>query len=380
MGGLGIYFPFFGLYLKENAGLPGSQVGLILGITPLVGLLAQPLWGQLADRTGARTRLVALLAFGSAAGYLANAGAESFGALAVVTLGLAIFSTALLPSLVAVSMALLRDLGPHAFGRARVWGTVGFGVLVFGFPYLLDAYQDYFQLEEVVGGPSEPGLELMFAASALWTAIGGVIALCLPRMGAVSFQAERGDWRQLLRLGPYLRTLLFVFLAYLFLQGPMTHFPNLVRHYGGDLDTISWMWVPMLAVEIPLVALIGTALTRLGPRWLMGIAVFSAGLRWLIYASASSLWMVFAASSLHGVMVAGLMVGAPLYVESTVPEHLRSTAQAWLACVGMGIGSGLSNIAAGWLFEWGGPTTPYLVAGIGAMLLALALPLVISRE
>jgi hypothetical protein len=51
-----------------------------------------------------------------------------------------------------------------------------------------------------------------------------------------------------------------------------------------------------------------------------------------------------------------------------------------LATVGMGIGSGFSNVAAGWLFEWGGPTMPYLVAGVGAMLLALALPLVIVRE
>jgi PPP family 3-phenylpropionic acid transporter len=380
MGGLGIYFPYFGLYLKENAGLSGTQVGIILGITPFVGLLAQPIWGQLADRSGARTRLVALLAFGSAAGYLAYVGVESFGALGVVTFALAVFSTALLPSLVAVSMALLRDLGPHAFGRARAWGTVGFGVLVFGFPFLLDAYQEYFQLEAVSGGPSEPGLELMFATSAIWTGIGGVVALCLPRSGAVSYRAQRGDWRELLKLGAYLRTLAFVFLAYLFLQGPMTHFPNLVRHYGGSLDSVSLMWIPMLAVEVPLVAFIGTALTRLGPRWLMGIAVFSAGLRWVIYGSATALWMVFVASSLHGVMVAGLMVGAPLYVESTVPEHLRSTAQALLATVGMGIGAAFSNVAAGWLFEWGGPTMPYLVAGVGAMLLALVLPLVIRRE
>jgi MFS family permease len=112
----------------------------------------------------------------------------------------------------------------------------------------------------------------------------------------------------------------------------------------------------------------------------MRIAVFSAGLRWVIYGSATALWMVFGASFLHGVMVAGLMVGAPLYVESAVPEHLRSTAQLWLTTVGTGVGAGLSNVAAGWLFDWGGPTMPYLVAGVSAMLLALALPLVLLRE
>ncbi len=380
MGGLGIYFPYFGLYLKENAGLPGIQVGLILGITPLVGVLAQPIWGQLADRTGARTRLVALLAFGSAAGYMAYLGSERFAGLAVVTFGLALFNTALLPSLVAVSMALLRDLGPQAFGRARAWGTVGFGVMVFGFPFLLTAYQEASELRAIEGGASEPGLELMFVVSAIWTAIGGIIALCLPRSGAVSYRAKRGDWRELLRLSAYLRMLLFTFLAYLFLQGPMTHFPNLVRHYGGSLESVSQMWLPMLAVEVPLVAFIGTALARFGARRVMGVAVFSAGVRWVIYGSASALWMIFGASFLHGVMVAGLMVGGPLYVESIVPEHLRSTAQALLATVGIGLGAGLSNVATGWLFESGGATAPYLVAGYGAMLLALALPVLIPRE
>jgi MFS transporter, PPP family, 3-phenylpropionic acid transporter len=379
MGGLGIYFPYFGLYLKENAGLPGTQVGLILGITPLVGMLAQPFWGQLADRTGARTRVVAVLGFGSAAGYVAYLGSVRFSALAMVTVGLAIFSTALLPSLVAVSMALLANLGPQAFGKARAWGTVGFGVLVFGFPPLLHTYQQHAQLPTVAGGPSEPGLELMFIVSAIWTGLGGLVVLFLPRFGAVSFRAERGDWRQLLTHGAYMRTLLVVFLAYLFLQGPMTHFPNLVRHYGGNLDSVSRMWIPMLVIEVPLVAFVGGALARFGPRRVMGIAIFSAGLRWVIYGSASALWMIFGASFLHGVMVAGLMVGAPLYVESIVPERLRSTAQALLATVGMGVGAGISNIAAGWLFESAGPTAPYLVAGYGAMLLALLLPALIRR-
>ena len=55
-GSLGIFFPYFSLYLRENAGLSGTQVGLVLAISPLVGMFAQPVWGQIADRTGARTR------------------------------------------------------------------------------------------------------------------------------------------------------------------------------------------------------------------------------------------------------------------------------------------------------------------------------------
>ena len=55
LSGLGLFFPFYALYLSENVGLSGTQVGLVLASVPLVGLLAQPFWGGLADRSGARS-------------------------------------------------------------------------------------------------------------------------------------------------------------------------------------------------------------------------------------------------------------------------------------------------------------------------------------
>ena len=80
---LGIFYPYFSLYLRENAGLTGTQVGLILAISPLVGMIAQPFWGQLADRTGKRGRLLALLTLATAAGYYAVGVASGFWAIVV---------------------------------------------------------------------------------------------------------------------------------------------------------------------------------------------------------------------------------------------------------------------------------------------------------
>ena len=67
-GSLGIFFPYFSLYLRENAGLSGTELGVILAIPSLVGMIAQPFWGQVADRTGARGRILALLTLGTALG------------------------------------------------------------------------------------------------------------------------------------------------------------------------------------------------------------------------------------------------------------------------------------------------------------------------
>ena len=137
MGSLGIFFPYFSLYLKENAGLSGTQLGWILAIVPLVSIITQPLWGQVADRTGARSRIVAFLSVGSALGYLWLAGANGFVAIVLATLALAFFGAAVLPIVISVSLASLRDAGPHAFGFVRVWGTVGYFFLVLIFPWIL---------------------------------------------------------------------------------------------------------------------------------------------------------------------------------------------------------------------------------------------------
>src|SRR5919197_2952426 len=146
MGSLGIFLPYFSLYLKENAGLSGTQVGWILAVVPLVSIVTQPLWGHVADRTGARSQMVAVLSLGSVFGYLWLAGAEGFAAILIATAALAIFGSAVLPIVISVSLATLRDAGPHAFGFVRVWGTVGYFVFVVIFPWILARYQDAYRM------------------------------------------------------------------------------------------------------------------------------------------------------------------------------------------------------------------------------------------
>jgi PPP family 3-phenylpropionic acid transporter len=233
LGGLGAFFPFYALYLRENAGLSGTQVGLVMATLPLVGVLTQGLWGQLADRTGSRAQVLALLALGAALGYGAIPHSSGFTGFLVLTAVLALFSTSLIPTCVAVSLALLRESGGHGFGRVRVWGTVGFGVTVGLLPFALDAFQRWRGLPVVDAGPSEAGLELIFFAAAALVFCSGLLALRLPRAGAVGVRAARGDWKRLLRHGPFVRLLLLMFATYLCMQGPMALFPILVRAQGG---------------------------------------------------------------------------------------------------------------------------------------------------
>jgi MFS transporter, PPP family, 3-phenylpropionic acid transporter len=373
LGALGIFFPFFSLYLRENVGLAGWQVGALLAVPPIVAVAAQPAWGVLADRTGSRARVLCVLALGSAAGYASLALGRDFAWLLALTSFAACFTTPLVPTAVAVTFALAPNVGAREFGRYRVWGTVGYGVFVVGFPYLLAAIS---AARGTAATPdvSQPALAVMFPVTAGVMLVAAAIAFALPRSSAPEPSSARGEWRRLLAHRPFVRLSGVTFLGYVALQGPMGIFPIFVRAHGGGIDTVSHLWVLMLTLELPLIAFLGASLQRVGPRGLLATGLVAGGVRWLVCGFApESEWMV-PVQVLHGIVVAGLVIGSPLYVEAVVPEQLRATGQNLLAVVGVSVGGLVSFLGAGWLIDASGVDTPYRVGGIAALAVAALLP------
>lgn len=372
LSGLGLFFPFYSLYLRHGAGLSGTAVGVVVATMPAMGLIAQPFWGQLADRTGARTRVLTVIALGTAAGYAALMIPTTQSGFIVATALFAAFSTALIPTCVSVSLASLPNASPHAFGRVRVLGTIGFGVCVGLAPFALASLGDPGPAHEAAA------LRLLFPAAGACVAVAALVSLALPSRGVVAVRAAGGDWRLLLRNKQFIRVLVFSFITFLSTQGAMVLFPILVSAQGGGIESISRMWLLMLTLEVPLVFAFGSLVARLGPRGVIAIGTAAAAVRWLTSGFVEDLFVVGAVQVLHGVTVWGIILGVPFYVDRIVPIQLRATAQGLLAMAGISMGSILSNLAAGWLTEHYGATTPARVAGIASVALVLALPFLIG--
>lgn len=366
MAGLGIFFPYYSHYLEQDLHLSGTQIGLVMAILPLVGILTQPLWGILADHTGSRRGVLAGIVAGSAVGYALIGLAESFVTVVLATVFLALFSTAVLPMSTAVTLASVGEQGAAGFGRVRMWGTLGFLTLVVSLPLLLEVWAAS-PYHEVLPWR---GLGIMFLLSALLSTVASAVALSLPPVAALSVRSEPGDIRRLLRHPPVLRLLLWVFLAHSFMQGPVALFPLYITDRGGDLAVIAGMWVFMLLLEIPLIGFSGRSLRRFGARGLLTLGLLAEGLRWTISAWTTDLEVIRAVQLLHGVGVAGVLVGGPLYLEQAVPRRLRSTGQALVSTAGFGVGSIVSTMVCGWLFDRVGPSAPYAIAGAGLLVLA----------
>lgn len=375
MAPFGLTLPYWGLYLRENAGLSGSQVGMVFAVIPAIGMLVQPLWGALGDRSGLRARLLVVLSAGVALGCLALGRAQSFTAILAATALFAAFSRALVPMLLSVSIPALED-HVHAFGFVRAFGTLGFGAAMFVFPAALASVA---VATPTPPGVSEPALGLLFPTAAALSAFAAGAALAIPNRGAVALRASRGEWRVLLANGRFVRVLAVCTIGFLCLNGPMELFPILVRDRGGDLDTVRDMWLFMLVPEIFLALGLGSLARRFGARALIAIGLAAGAARWLLSAALPSLDAMQLVQSLHAVVVLGLNIGAPLYVDAIVPPQLRSTAQSLLGTVSVGIGGIGSSLLAGFLLEHGGVAAPYWAGGAGALALLLVLPRSLPR-
>jgi MFS family permease len=103
------------------------------------------------------------------------------------------------------------------------------------------------------------------------------------------------------------------------------------------------------------------------------MGMIAGSIRWFLFAFFPSLPVIFAASLLHGVVVAGVIIGGPYYIDAAVPERLRATAQGVVGMLGVSAGSIASNGISGWLFEHVSPEATYLTAAIGLSLLTLSM-------
>jgi len=374
-GALGIFFPFYSLYLNENLGLSGKQVGLAMGVFHLVGLIGQPAWGYLADRTGARKTVLVVITLGMALGFVAFWHVRSYAALLLVSMFFAAFYTSLIPQGLSLGLGLLYRSSNSHFEWVRAFGSVGFLITCFGFPFFLDA---------VASGPDEADLGLLFPSAAAIILLTAGVVFLIPNQKNIREQAKPGAWRLLIADRKFLRFLLYVFLVNFMLDGPMFLFPIFVKKIAPEntLGTLKWLWLIMLVPEIIAIALSGRIRRRIGVRLLMFSGLAAGGLKWLACGFLGDLPVVLHVSMLlHSVYVVGALVAMPLCVNYLVPTQLRSTGQGLATMVSSSLGGGIcSTLVAGWLIDhFNNAAMPQICGGIGAMLLLIIAPYLVPN-
>lgn len=359
--GFAFVAPFIVLYY-QRLGFTGAQIGLLTGITPLVTLLAAPLWTTLADATH-RHRLIMSLVLLSAAVLIA---ALPFLRTFVLVLLMAILFNAFFAPITALAdsatMFMLADR-KELYGRVRVGGTIGFGFAASIAGVLIQRY----------------GLNLTFWGCAVLL----LLALIVSQKLAYSPLSARGSTgqgvRTLLTNGRWLLFLTVAFAAGLALAGTNTYLLPYMKELGAAESMMGLALTLGTLAEIPVLFFGNRLLQRFKSQGLLMLAMVLTAVRLFAFAAASTPQLVLVIQLFNGLTFPAMWLAGVAYADEHAPVGLSATAQGMLGAAVYGFGAAVGGFVGGPLLEsWGGRGL-YLVFGIAVLVIVVVVALVQSR-
>jgi PPP family 3-phenylpropionic acid transporter len=357
--GLGVFFPFIGVILRER-GFDDGAIGFTFAAGAVAFTVAVPLWGHLADVLLGRTRALAASAIGAAfTVLLINAPVPAL-VIAACVIAYYFFESAWQPLADALTVNAVADQS-RDYARIRLLSSFSFAAV------------------SIVAGQvfTETGYEPVPLLFAMCAGIVAASALLAPDVERADLVAEdgtapgdragsaarvdapprrRATWSfgssgVAFRVAPRLGLLLGgVALVHVGIIGGFTFLPLRVESLGGTAGDVALLAGLSAVAEIPALLLAGRVATRIGLR---GMFVGSA----LLYAACLASWMVLDTPALliatrvvTGVSFAGLVVSVVLTIGELLPAALQGTGQALYQTIGFGIASIAANAVGGIVF------------------------------
>ncbi|MDO9372289.1 MAG: MFS transporter [Gammaproteobacteria bacterium] len=353
---LGTLVPYWALYL-HSLGYTAVDIGHLMALLMISRIVAPNIWAWIADHRESRMRMVRLTTLLTIVTFAGVFFGTSFWWLGLVMLVFSFFWNASLPLLEVTTM---RHLGGSAgaYGRVRLWGSIGFIVSVAALGPVIDAYGPWWVL------PS-----LLIFMGGIW-----VFSLVLPE-SEVRGPAEHPS--------PFLKTImrpevaLFLFACFLMQasHGPYYTFYSiyLVDH-GYSKTLIGLLWAFAVLCEIGVFLLMQKLMTHIPLRRILMASFALATVRWLLIGQfPDSLTMLVLAQTLHAATFGTFHAAGMQVVYRFFTGHHQFRGQAIYSSVSFGGGGAVGSLYSGYMWASAGPTLTFAVAALlslGAFLIA----------
>ncbi len=338
--GLASLSPFIALYYEER-GLSGSQIGLLAGISPLVTLIAAPLWSVFADATRRHKAIFMAAIAGVIVTSLLIYFASSLVWLIPIVITFAFLGAPIMPLMDSSTMSMLQGRKDR-YGRVRVWGTLGWAI---GAP-----------LAGLLIGRA--GLQWSFYAYASLMTVALLISIRIPVGHAHISVPFRSGMRTLFSNRRWMFFLLIIFMCGVAAAGTSTYLFLYLKRLGAS-NLIGLALTLSTVSEVPMLFFADRLLRRFKARGLILIALPIYIGRLLLYSLVGFPPTILIIQLLHGFTGPTIWVAGVSYVAEIAPPGLGATAQALFAGVLNGLGAATGALLGGILFQNFGPVVMY---------------------
>jgi PPP family 3-phenylpropionic acid transporter len=353
--------PYLALYF-QSLGMTGSQIGILTGIPPVLGLIAAPTWGALADVTRQHKRILFLTITGAALTALALAMVNGFLRLALVVTAFSFFFAPIIPL---VDNSVIEQLGPRReeYGKQRAWGSIGWGLAGLFSGWLVQKF----------------GFPVNFYAYSI------LLSCCLLAVGR--FPVSRAPigiklGRDVGKLFSNRHWLLFLFIAWLVGAG-MAMVTNYFLVYLKEIGAPEHLMGVALAIamvsEVPVLFFSDRMIRRFGTIGLLFIGAGIFSLRALAFSSAVAPWQAITLQLVHGLTYGLVLVAGVEYASQIAPPGLGATAQGVFGGVFTGLATAAGSLSGGVLMDSIGIRAMYQAAAV-MVLLAMGLFYITSKQ
>lgn len=350
----GVLAPYLPLWFSYS-GLVGAEIGVLMAIGQGMRMVGPNLWGWLADHAAQRVRILRAASVAVAISFAGLLVPGGFMWMVAVMFALNFFMTAQMPVAEALAAARLRD-DPHAargYGRLRVWGSIGFVLVVLGAGPLFDR----------VGIAWAPALGLVL------TILLVVTALRVHEAPPATGHAQQVPVRRRLR-EPRVRWFLASAALMVFAHGAYySYFSLYLYQLGYSKAAIGVYWVAGVFLEIVFFYTQGRFFARFGIYPLLEASFLLAALRFgLIGEFAAWWWLLLVAQLLHAVTFAVHHSASVLLIQSWFGGRAAARGQALYISAAYGLGGTSGSLVAAGLWTTLGPRAAFLGASLAAVL------------
>ncbi len=349
-GAVSVLFPYLALYYQTR-GLSGGQIGLLASISPIISFFVAPLWTGAAD-AGHRHKLVAAISIlGVIVVALIFPNVAAFGGLLLMV---CLMSVCMAPTGSLVDSAVLAALGGRKgrFGRIRVWGTLGYGVVA---PFA----------GTLIG---RLGLPWAFWGYAILMLGSLLVALGIPFRQGRSEGTFGGGIKVLFKNQAWMLFLAMVFIAGIGNATVNNYLFVYMQSLGASETQMGLALTVATISELPAMFFSDRLLKRFGAHGMLIIAMMTIGLRLVCYSLASQPWVVLLIQLCHGLTFAVIYTAGVHYADQVAPPGMKATTQAMVGGTLMGFGAAAGGLLGGLLLDRLSPGGMY--AWIGALVLA----------